>query len=357
MGKIKYLDGLKGLGALMVFFCHYNLMRFPAPEWFRDSYFSKLFASGGFAVAFFLIISGFTAWMSVSRKITDRNLLAKILVNRYFRFSVPFGFAFVFMYIGWYAGIFNGHIEAGKLTGSVTLQNAFWPVNIIGFVKSLLLSPINSDFWDAPLWMMKYVFLGTYIAVLIRLGIDFITSKLQVVALMFVLLLFGIGDIFFMGVVLGILLSYLNVAFKRQVKSHIGGVILLVLFLYLRWRFPFNVSVELSNFIMATIFLFAIYQLPLLQRILETKIFQFFGRISFSVFIFHWPILGSLTSSLYLKVSSFQYYETFAIVFGITFIAVVAFSYLSERYIEGYLSKTVIGMIDKLLFWQNENTI
>lgn len=71
--------------------------------------------------------------------------------------------------------------------------------------------------------MMKYVFLGTYVAVLLRLGIDVITPQWQVVALLFVLLLFGIGDIFFMGVVLGILLSYLNVALKKQVKSHIGG--------------------------------------------------------------------------------------------------------------------------------------
>lgn len=354
MGKIKYLDGLKGLGALMVFFCHYNLMGFPAPDWFHDSYFSKLFASGGFAVAFFLIISGFTAWMSVNRKIDDRKLLAKMLINRYLRFSVPFGFAFVLMYIGWYAGIFDGHIEVGKLTGSVTLQNAFWPVNIVGFVKSLLLSPINSDFWDAPLWMMKYVFLGTYVAVLLRLGIDVITPQWQVVALLFVLLLFGIGDIFFMGVVLGILLSYLNVAFKKQVKSHIGGAMLLVLFLCLRWNFPLNVSVELSNFIMATIFLFAIYLLPLLQKILETDLFQFLGRVSFSVFIFHWPILGSLTSFLYLKVIGLPCYEAFVIVFGITFLAVLVFSYFSEKYIEGYLSKKTIELIDNILFQGND---
>lgn len=111
---------------------------------------------------------------------------------------------------------------------------------------------------------------------------------------------------------------------------------------------------ELSNFIMATIFLFAIYLLPLLQKILETDLFQFLGRISFSVFIFHWPILGSLTSFLYLKVIGLPCYEAFVIVFGITFLAVLVFSYFSEKYIEGYLSKKTIELIDNILFQGND---
>lgn len=221
MGKIKYLDGLKGIGALMVYFSHYNLMAFPAPEWFHKGYFSTLFMSGGFAVALFLIISGFTAWLSVERKINDVKLLGKMVVNRYFRFAVPFGIVFLLMYVLWHVGVFSWHVQAGELSGSEPLKTAFWQVNVVGFIKSLLLSPINPDFWDAPLWMMKYVFLGTYIAVLLRLGINSTQYKWQLFTI--VVVLFFIGDVFFMGIMTGILLSFLHKPLKVSVWTKMGG--------------------------------------------------------------------------------------------------------------------------------------
>ena len=237
--KIHYIDGLKGVGALMVMLSHYNLMRFPAPTWFHDGYFSTLFMSGGFAVALFLIVSGFTAWMSVERKINDRKLIGEMIVNRYFRFAIPFGVVFIIMYACWYLGIFNWHIDAGELTKSEVLKTAFWPVNIVGFIKSLLLSPINSDFWDSPLWMMKYVFLGTYIAILLRLGVSTISSTYRFLIILFISLVLSIFDVFFMGIMLGICFSYLyhESNFVYQSKWIGGGVI----------HFLFNFEMELSN--------------------------------------------------------------------------------------------------------------
>lgn len=224
MGKIKYLDGMKGLGALMVYLSHYKLMAFPAPNCFHDSYFATLFMSGGFAVALFLIISGFTAWLSVERKINDMNLIGKMVVNRYFRFAVPFGIVFSLMYMAWYVGLFSWHTQAGSLSGSEPLRTAFWQVNIVGFVKAVLLSPINPDFWDAPLWMMKYVFLGTYIAILLRFGIGAMRYKWKFATISVVLVLFSIGDIFFMGIMIGILLAFLYRPLKKSSLTNYGGV-------------------------------------------------------------------------------------------------------------------------------------
>lgn len=350
MGKIKYLDGLKGIGALMVYFSHYNLMAFPAPDCFHGSYFSTLLMSGGFAVALFLIISGFTAWLSVERKCNDMSLISKMIVNRYFRFAVPFGIVFSLMYGAWYMGLFSWHIQAGYLSGSEPLKTAFWPVTVVGFIKSILLSPVNPDFWDAPLWMMKYVFLGTYIAILLHFGIKPMQYKWKIITISVVLCLFLISDIFFAGIVIGILLAFLHRPLKKSISTRIGGAATILLFLIARYDIPFNLSVEMKNFLTATIFLFAIYLLPFIQRIFETRPMQYLGKISFSLFIIHWPILGSLSSFLLVRTQNLTSVEQFWVVFPATTLAVVLFSHLSERIIERYLSAKIISIINKSIF-------
>lgn len=354
MGKIKYLDGLKGLGALMVYFSHYNGMMFPAPDCFRCSYFSTLFMSGGFAVAVFIIISGFTAWLSVERKMADMQLVGKMLVKRYFRFAVPFGIVFSLMYGAWYVGVFSWHTQAGLLSGSEILKTAFWEVNIVGFTKSVLLSPINPDFWDAPLWMMKYVFLGTYIAVLLRIVISPMRYIWKIITISVALVLFSVADIFFIGIIIGILLAFLYKPLNASTLTKIGGITLFV-FLIARYNIPLDLSVEAKNFFTATLFLLAIYLSPFMQRIFETRPMQYLGKISFSIFFIHWPILGSLTSFLFVKTQHLPFSARFCVVFFITTFAVILFSHLSEKIIERFLSDKIINVIDKTLFTSKTN--
>lgn len=171
----------------------------------------------------FIVISGFSAWLSVGRKIGDRKAIGKLVINRYLRFAVPFGIVFTILYVLWFLGCFNYHSQAGEISGSKALATAFWPVSIVGFIKALLLSPVNPDFWDAPLWMMKYVFFGTYIAIIVRMGIDNMSPKCKLLALVVVLVLFGIGDIFYLGILIGFLFSYLYKQPVSTQKKLMGG--------------------------------------------------------------------------------------------------------------------------------------
>lgn len=90
---------------------------------------------------------------------------------------------------------------------------------------------------------------------------------------------------------------------------------------------------------MAIVLLLAIYLLPFLQRILESRPLQYFGKISFSIYIFHWPIMGAFTSYVYVKVHSFPY--AFPVVFGLTFVAVILFSHLSFTFAPGNKFKRI----------------
>lgn len=355
--RIKYLDGLKGLGAVIVFLCHYCLMNFPSPTWFKEGYVSSIFFNGGFAVGLFLIISGFSAWLSIGRKMFNKKKIGQLVVNRYLRFAIPFGIVFIILYVSYFTGVYSYHIKAGVLTGSKPLQTAFWPINIIGFVKSVLLSPVNPDFWDSPLWMMKYVFFGTYIALIIRLAIDDMCNKKQLVILLFCSIIIALWDIFYMGIMIGLVLAFL---YEKDLykETKLGGVFFLLLFFFLRYKFPLPISVEAKNFFSALILILAVAMLPMLQKLLETRIAQYLGKISFSMFVWHWPILCSLTSFLCLKTQYQPLEIAFAVQFGITTIAVVLVSHLSRKYLESKFSAKLIQIIDFKLFGigQHEKT-
>ena len=57
--RIKYIDGVKGVAAMIFFICHYKMLNFPSPLIFQNFWFSKWFLAGDYAVALFLILSGF----------------------------------------------------------------------------------------------------------------------------------------------------------------------------------------------------------------------------------------------------------------------------------------------------------
>lgn len=354
--RIKYLDGLKGLGAVMVFLSHYCLMNFSAPAWFKEGYVSSLFFSGGLAVGLFLIISGFSAWLSVARKLNNDEKISRLVVNRYLRFAVPFGIVFTILYATYFTGVYSWHIEAGALTGSKVLQTVFWPVNIVGFAKSVILSPVNPDFWDAPLWMMKYVFLGTYIALIVRLGINSMDRKRQLVILLFCTVIMTLWDIFYMGVMIGLILAFLY-GINRRKYPQMGGVIFLCLFLLMRYKMPLPISIEAKNFLSAIVLILSVYMLPVFQQLFETHLMQYLGKISFSMFIWHWPILCSLTSFLCVKTQFIPFEMAFAIQFGLTTIAVVLVSHLSQKYIESVFSARLIHYIDSKLFGKEEYAV
>lgn len=346
---IKWLDGIKGLGSIAVLLCHYNMM-FTTPEWFASGVVAKWLMSGGYAVALFIVISGFSAWLSVGRKIGDRKAIGKLVINRYLRFAVPFGIVFTILYVLWFLGCFNYHSQAGEISGSKALATAFWPIGISGFFKALLLSPVGADFWDAPLWMMKYIFLSTYIALTLRFATEgkrrFITMLILIATSMF----FAFWDVFFWGVMLGIVLAYFFQSYGIKLhtiqKSIAGGGIFL-LAIIARYHLP--ASIEAINFTSAALLLISFHFLPFIQRILEYRVLQYLGKISLGVYLWHWPVLCSMTSFVFVKTHNMSPAESFFITTAVTFLTILLVAHLSHKFIETRVSSYIIKRISNYI--------
>lgn len=353
MRRIKFLDGLKGLGAIGVFLCHYNMFNFPAPTWFRSTLIETWFMSGGYAVAVFLIVSGILAWMSIQQKLNDEISVSKTIVNRYFRFAIPFGIVFIILYLTNSLGFYSYHVQAGEILKSEPLKTAFWQVDIVGFCKSLILSPIFSDFWDSPLWMMRYVFLSTYFALLFALATKVMRKDTTILFLLFALILFSILDIFFFGVLIGIIIAYFYINYNEHVNKYplsqryfLGFSCLMLTFLS---RYYLNGNLEFINFTSGTFLILSVYFLPFFKKILESFPLQYLGKISFGLFIWHWPILCSLTSFLFVITGEETEYATEITLFS-TFLCVIIVSHLSEKYIEKTASNYITAKIMNFIY-------
>ena len=80
--RIQYIDGLKAIGAFMVYFCHFyglfHISDLPNCLTFINN--------GEFAVSIFLMLSGFSISMSLSR-VDSKTKVQSIILFRYFRFA------------------------------------------------------------------------------------------------------------------------------------------------------------------------------------------------------------------------------------------------------------------------------
>jgi peptidoglycan/LPS O-acetylase OafA/YrhL len=84
----------------------------------------------------------------------------------------------------------------------------------------------------------------------------------------------------------------------------------------------------------ATLIVLAILCATVIQTVLQSKICQFLGRISFSLYLVHFPILGSLAASLYLSFgqnSTLGLCTVLAIYLAVVFIVATIFEAVVDR--------------------------
>jgi len=108
--KIGYLDGLRGISALIVVFHHYMCAFYPALVFEAGTAFHtgsvearvgasplSLFYNGGFAVCIFFVLSGYVLTNSYFRT-QQRNVVISSAVRRYVRLMIPILFTVIVAY-------------------------------------------------------------------------------------------------------------------------------------------------------------------------------------------------------------------------------------------------------------------
>lgn len=170
--RLLFLDGLKGIAAIWVILHHFYLMTFPVlpTTWCKleDIPFVNIFFNGNFAVHLFLIISAFLMTMII-RKTDTLPSFQRIVVKRYFRLMIPISVIIIITCVLYYLNIMTIH-EFSEITGNTKISNYFFNLTPRDFVFALLFSPLGHNAVLGPCWMLKFIFIGTFLIVIISIA-------------------------------------------------------------------------------------------------------------------------------------------------------------------------------------------
>jgi peptidoglycan/LPS O-acetylase OafA/YrhL len=325
--KFRYLDGLRGLAALIVVIDHFAISFFPAAtdgnvhvmhgalESFVQRTPLHVLVSGNFSVCIFFVLSGVvlsTKFFSTG----DKQVVIASASKRYTRLMIP---VLASVLLSLFLLLTNAYynVQAAAQSGSQWLgsfwqfqpsvRNAIYHATIGVFIHG------NSSY-NTVLWTMKTELFGSFLVFLLLLAVGKWRYRAITYIALGVLLMKTYYITFILGVALcdyyhhgGALLANLMRRwwlplglFSLYLGSCPVGTLKGTLFQYASGWVPAGMSLPIFVHILGAIGLVtAVLYAPILQRLLTRKPALYLGKISFSLYLTHFLILGSLGSYLF----------------------------------------------------------
>ncbi|HUC87081.1 MAG TPA: acyltransferase [Candidatus Saccharimonadales bacterium] len=329
--KLRYLDGLRGLAALIVVLDHFAISFFPAAtdgsvhtthgalESVVQQTPLHILVSGNFSVCIFFVLSGFVLSAKFFRT-RDRHVVVASAIKRYFRLALPVlgcvMLAFILMATH---AFFN--VQAGQITGSDWLAS-FWqfqPDFKTALSEIVIVFIRGSSGYNAVLWTMKTELVGSFLVFAILLSVGRWRYRWLAYLVVGLLLI----KTYYLTFVCGVALCDYHyngagqLAFLRRRRywlpllagclflgSSPEGTLHGTVFQYFINVMPPGMTVTTTTHIVGAIGLvLAIANIPMLQRLLVTKPMLYLGKISFSLYLTHFLVIGSLSSFLFIKIA------------------------------------------------------
>lgn len=346
MRRISYIDGIKGIGALMVFFTHYRMMGLFYPNhFFKENPFFRLIMSGDLAVHIFLIVSGFSIAMSIASKLGEEQALGgikSVILKRYFRLLLPMTLLFIVEGILYLLNAFIPHEWVLSIGGNEQAMNAFQNLNIGTLPLAILLSPVGVNFgWLAPTWMLKYIFYGTFMVVVLRMGTNNLSfSKTICYHCLFACLLYFTSE-YYVSVIVGNLLFEIRLKIKKNE--------FIALFLFAIGLFVFFTIKTNTNVVVAMLFMVSVLYSNVLEHILSLRPIVWLGSISFSLYIIHWPLICTFSIWGYNVFLFSNPYVNAVCLFGSTVLLLFLLSQIYTEYFEKRICAKIMTTVQKYL--------
>ena len=308
MQRIAYLDGLKGLSAIVVVLSHigctFSTVSILPFKTFPFLPLSDLY-NGRMAVAIFVIVSAFI----MAQKCKDETLYQTILLKRYFRILIPCIVPILLMVLCFYTPL-GYNDELGTQLNNEWLR--WWPSNLS--FKSLPLSMLGAPMgeaweWVNVMWMLKYVFLTPFVIVMLEIAL----KGIRIVAKAFILLLcLAVSykyDIWFTTIFMGYIFSQIieNIKHWTIPNKKIVHWILTVGFVGLYVLTCMKAFNDRNNIIKALCIISLVMMWKPFQHILSIKPLLWLGDISFEIYLLHLEIIYIFSCRLYLWLQNVPY--------------------------------------------------
>jgi peptidoglycan/LPS O-acetylase OafA/YrhL len=331
--RISELDGLRGLAALSVYFSHLIGIFNTNSKIFEIISNSPIHIlwDGESAVRLFFLLSGFVLTFPFIKNKDKMNLFS-FYKKRIFRIY-PVFIVSIIVCIFFKTFLFDPF----RMLGFSPWINTFWKWNYIGISYKELLntfilvgSPFNTDLFDPVIGTLRKEMIISFIFpffIWIALRVK------MVINLIILITFFHLGNtvsgIFYLGIIMALNQNLIIEFIDKKDNYFISFVIfILASFFYsIRYSLSFLISDYESIFslIGCMFFLFLAMKNGLFKTFLNSKFIMFLGKISYSFYLFHFPIL--------LVVSSF-FSNNFYLILPISLFFSFLMGYLGYLFIE-----------------------
>jgi peptidoglycan/LPS O-acetylase OafA/YrhL len=367
--KLIYLEGIRGVAAIMVVIHHYFLAFYPAQAsgnpsqahsltvelWYYHSPFIFL-TNGLYFVFIFFVLSGFV----LSRAFLSTSTLSSIqsaFVRRFPRLYLPVAVSLIIAFVLIKCSL-NYNAQLSQVTGSKWLVFYNGSSSIWVFLKTLAFRAmfLTDNSYNTVLWTISAELYGS----LLVFGLLALTHNLKNTIYIFLIIFF----IFFLTekfeyceFILGMMLNYTN-----KIRLPTGNLRRLVVILALLTGlflggFP-NVNYLTSPTLKGTIYQFfdhnalikrsamingmgafliimAVMKSITLQKVFSVRILQHLGNVSFSMYLIHILVLQSFSAYLFLKLRVVIGYNLAFVADALLSIAIIGIlSYIMTIYVD-----------------------
>ncbi|WP_238067391.1 acyltransferase family protein [Pseudomonas shirazica] len=351
--KLTYLDGMRGLAAIVVVLSHciywfapylhsgtrYSPHPAPLEIVIVNSPFTFMYR-GGSAVWLFFVLSGFVLSFGLLKRREDLNAFRVVAVKRYFRLNIPVFFAVILGYIAMVLGAYKAQ-QFGVVNPFSLIYTKATPDFWQAFKQALFGSIVYGDTtYNYVLWTISIELYGSFLvfSLIALFGGDY--KILRMVCILVFLFALQTQDRTLNSMSLfaaGILLA----TFKQdQCKGRAGiisAVALVAVGLYLMGFYPSSASYSVftrfavymrtefgstANWsrlyaqVGVILLLYSILLTSSVLRPLGSPFFAWLGKISYSVYLLHSIILAIVAPYVFLNFSGIQ-------AAGITFVVVL----------------------------------
>jgi len=345
--RIEYLDSIRGIGALIVVLSHYETF---LPLISKEG---KIF-KGSVAVSIFFVLSGYVLSKSL-KCITRLSLIDLIdfIIKRFCRLWIPFAAALLIS--------LSIHHFSNKI--NITL-NSFSSEYVERWEQKVIKNQVKNELIEfyspnllAPSWTLKPEFYNSIILVLFIL-----VFKKPTLYLISATILFSYLNTITLGAVqfaLGSLLYYHETKISQIIKNSkiaMPGIIFIVIVIFI----PQNIISLTSNWTILGLLGFAILAFvqatKSIQSILNQTVLKFIGKISFGIYLMHWPIMFIILPIFHknLKNSSLSNHSVWCITALICMLITILVSILFYNLVEKpsiQLGKILVNILHKKTLW------
>lgn len=331
--KLNFLEGVRGTAALVVVLHHLGLIFFPAINYLDKTKTHlgegklemliagtplSIFFNGSFAVCVFFVLSGFVLSHKFHQR-GDKNILKEYAVKRYFRLLIPVAVIILICYLLSVFNLFTIHSVDKTTSASEWLGGIFLELKgPLDALKNIFVDVFfnNDNRYNPVLWTMTIELMGSFLLFGFLALCSSETKKSYWLHIIVVVVILMMEKKIYACFIFGSLLSKLYTeGFSLKVIWNVPLKILLLLIgLYFStyphgnfvatsiWRYlewPGYDMPQLVHVTGAFCIMFVICFSNGLKSFFALKPWVYLGKISFSFYLLHFPIICALGTAVF----------------------------------------------------------